>query len=91
LLEWKPSLPFLLVILPLKHSAPAVINLGCIVEVRCKWKYVTKFCRALIVFFVIVVCKMHKISKLFQTCNTQVLEQIFIFLRIRLERELLYN
>jgi hypothetical protein len=53
--------------------------------VWCKWKFVTKFCRALLICFVIVVGQMQKISLLFQTCNSQVLEQIFIFLRIRLE------
>ena len=82
---------FLLVIFPLKHSAPGGINLECIVDVWYKWKYVIEFCRALVICFVVAVGKMKKISKLFQSCNTQILEQIFIFLRILLESELLRN
>ena len=81
----------MLVIHSLKHSAQVGINLECIVEVLHKWKYVVEFCRALVICFVIVVGKMQKIPKLLQTCNTQILEQTFVFLRICLESKVLYN
>jgi hypothetical protein len=75
-ISWMDSVSSLmLVIHSLKHSAQVGINLECILEVLYKWKYVVEFCRALVIYFVIVVGKLQKIPKLLQTCNTQILEQ----------------